>query len=298
VGGAQDGMSRPFAGVSAADYSSGSASPLGFDLGDLVNTVVPIVLSTLSANPQVSPQGFGFQVQTPFGGLGLGVNSAQPQIRPQGFDLGGLLQQIVPIVVKTAVSALSATPQVGQRLNPQSFGFQVQTPFGGAGLGVSSAQPQIQPQGFDIGGLLQQIVPIAVHAALSALAASPQVAPQGFGHQAQAPFGAGGLGVSSAQPQIQPQSIDWGSLVQQITPIALNAVMSALSAAPQIGPQGPGAYAPIGGAGLGVSSAQPAFRPQAFDWTELVKQVVPVVLSTLAANPQAGPMGGFRASVH
>src|SRR5262249_10665528 len=100
-----------------------------------------------------SPQGFGFQISTPVGGVGLGVSNSQPQLTTQGFDLGSLLSQVAPIAIQAVLSALAAAPQP---VKPQS------------------ASPQIVPQGIDLGSVLSQVVPIAMQAVLNTLAASPQ----------------------------------------------------------------------------------------------------------------------------
>jgi hypothetical protein len=70
--------------------SSGAVSPQGFDIGSIIGTFLPIVLSTLSASPQGAMQ----------------PQSTAP-LAPQGFDLGSIIKTIVPIVMST----LSASPQ-------------------------------------------------------------------------------------------------------------------------------------------------------------------------------------------
>lgn len=230
-------------------------NPQGIDLGSLIQTIVPIVLSTLSSTPQWSQQGIGAQnpgsigqpfnpftqTSAPLGGTGLGVSSAQPQITPQGFDF----HQLIPILT-AVLGAFSHNQQQGMR--PQAAG------------------PQFNPQGFDFGQLLQQAIPtiiqVGLPALLSVLSAGPQ-APQAT-QQGSQPFAAG--------PHLNPQGFDLGSLVKLVVPI----VLSTLSAQPQAGQAQP----------MQTQSAGPQFGAQGLDIASLVKTIVPAVLSTLSANPQ------------
>jgi hypothetical protein len=105
--------------------------------------------------------------------------------------------------VPAVLSALSASPQMNQALRPQSAG-----PAGG----------QLQPQ-FDWGSLVgPPIIDGPFPQVLGALSSSPQITPQSAGP-------AGG--------QLQPQ-FDWGSLVGPIVQTVVPAVLSALSASPQV----------------------------------------------------------------
>src|SRR5215475_9664234 len=82
--------------------ATGTFKPQGFDLGDLVNIVAPIVLSTLSANPQLAPQ---FSI-----GAGININpfSATPgPLKPQDVDWSDVAH-----VVGGILSALCARPQL------------------------------------------------------------------------------------------------------------------------------------------------------------------------------------------
>lgn len=86
--------------------AAGNVQPQGLDWGELVKTIVPVVLSTLSANPQLAPQ---FKIG---GGISIDPFSAQPgALKPQ--DIWG---DLVKVIVPTVLSALSAMPQA-QRAN-------------------------------------------------------------------------------------------------------------------------------------------------------------------------------------
>jgi hypothetical protein len=160
-------------------------SPQGFDLGqvlgDVVRTAIPIVLSTLSASPQMKPQSAGpLSPQFSIGG-GLTVNpfNASPQgaqLSPQGFDLGQVLSDVVRTAIPIVLSALSASPQVKpQSAGPLSPQFSI---GGGLTFNPFNASPQaaqLSPQGLDFSQVLGDVVRTALPIVLSTLSASPQM---------------------------------------------------------------------------------------------------------------------------
>ena len=174
--------------------NSAQINPQGFDIADIIKTVVPIVLSTLSAGPQMSPQ------MSISGGLSFKPFSSAPSsgsVSPQGLDIGDILKQVLPIVLST----LSAGPQGA--MQPQSSG-------------------PLSPQGFDLGSILKTVVPIVktvVPIVMSTLSAGPQgsMQPQSSGALSPQGFDIGSilgavlpivLSTLSASPQgaMQPQS--------------------------------------------------------------------------------------------
>jgi len=259
--------------------AGGGVAPAGFDINQIVQQVAGaaaqalpgLIMGLLSAHPQlkpqssgVSPQGlFNFGVQTPFGGVGLDLFSNQPQVRPQGFDIGQIAQQVAGAAAQALpgliLGLLSAHPQLKTQsasagVSPQGlFNFGVQTPFGGGGISLFGAQPQVSPQGFDIGQIAQQVAGAAAQALpgliLGLLSAHPQlkaqsagVSPQGlFNLGVQTPFGGGGMSLFGANPQLLPQGFDLGQLAQQISttiaqqiPTVLSGILSTLSASPRV----------------------------------------------------------------
>jgi hypothetical protein len=95
------------------------------------------------------------------------------------------------------------------------------------------AEPLLNPQGFDLGAVLSQVLPIAIQTALSTLSASPQTIKPQF-----------------AAPQISPQGFDLGAVLSQVLPTVIQTVLSTLSATPQI---------------IKPQSAAPQISPQGFD---------------------------------
>jgi hypothetical protein len=205
--------------------NSAQINPQGLDISDIIKAVLPIVMTTLSASPQVSPQ------MSIGGGLTFNPFSAAPSsasLSPQGFDIGEILKHVLPVVLST----LSASPQGGMQpqssgpLSPQGFDLgsilktvlpivKTVVPIVMSTLSAGpqgSMQPQssgaLSPQGFDIGSIVGAVLPIV----LSSLSASPQAAMQ---PQSTAP--------------LAPQGFDLGSIIKTIVPI----VMSTLSASPQ-----------------------------------------------------------------
>ena len=131
--------------------AAGIFQPQGLDWGELVKTIGGVVLSTLSANPQLVPQ---LKIG---GGINIDPFSAQPgTLKPQ--DIWG---DLIKVVVPTVLSALSANPQLAPQLK---IG-------GGFSIDPFSAQPgALKPQ--DIwGDLVKVVVPVV----LSTLSAMPQV---------------------------------------------------------------------------------------------------------------------------
>jgi hypothetical protein len=168
-------------------------------------------------------------------------------------------------------------------------------PFSGIGTPQLEAQgaTQFNPQGIDWGNLVNSVVRAAVPVVISALQAQPKLNTQGFNFGLNTPLGGIGFGVSGAQPQLNPQGIDWASVAKTILPV----VISALQANPQFNPKAFnfGVNTPVGGINFGVSGAQPQLSTQGIDLpgiiSEAVKMAVPVVLSTLQAQPQVRPQG-------
>ncbi|NEI38965.1 hypothetical protein GR204_34400 [Rhizobium leguminosarum] len=249
-------------------------SPQGFDIAELIKQIVPIVMNTLSSNPQAGGQ--AFQPQFSVGG-GFTINpfsSGPGNLAPQGFDFGGLIRAIVPIVLST----LSSNPQAGAQGNQPHYNIG-----GGASINpMSSAPGAFAPQGFDFGGLIKAIVPIV----MSVLSANPQAGGPGMQPQFNMGGGAAVNPMSSGPGSLAPQGFDFGGLVKAIVPI----VVSLLSANPQMGAQGVQPQFSIGG-GFTVnpfSSGPGALAPQGFDFGGLIRTIVPIVLSVLSAMPSSG----------
>jgi hypothetical protein len=172
--------------------------PQGIDFGQIAqqiaSQVLPIlpglVLGVLSAHPVIGPQLRGQsaapQAAVPFG------------LTPQGFDPSQLVQQVLktalPLLPVLITSLLSAHPALAPQyqaqsalpgLAPQSlFNFGVNTPTGGAGIGLFGAAPSAGngPQGFDVNHLTQQIagqvVPILPGLITSILSSNPVLSAQ------------------------------------------------------------------------------------------------------------------------
>jgi hypothetical protein len=180
-------------------------------------------------------------------------------VAPQGIDWGALLQQVTSQAVQAlpglVAGLLSSHPVIGPQLRaqgvaPQSLlnlGFQ--TPFGGGGIKLFDAAPGaggVNPQGFNFGHLLKDVAGQAVKAVpglLFGLLSShpvlgPQLQAQGVTPQSliniglQTPFGGGGIGLFGAGPQangVNPQSFDFGKLLQQVGDEAAKAIPGILN---------------------------------------------------------------------
>lgn len=259
----------------------------GFDIGNLVSQIVPIILSSLSNTPQpgagmpaqsyapqsYAPQSYAPQAASPYG---LGTLSAAPampgQLDPQSF--WDVFKKALPVIVNT-VSQLSAAPQM-PGFQPQSAGPQ----FGSLQAQSAGPQGQLDPQSF--WDVVSKIVPIAV-STIAALNATPQMPQGGGSFQAQSAMPQfGGLQAQAAGPQGQLQAQSFWDVVSKIVPIAVSTI-AALNAMPQV-PGAAGVRAQSAGPQYGFGP-QSAVTPQGFDIGQLVSQIVPIVLSSLSANP-------------
>jgi hypothetical protein len=184
-------------GLSGATPTPGFM-PQGFDfnqiaqqiVGQLLPVLPGLILGVLSAHPTIGPQLRG-QVTAPQAATPVGF-------APQGFDINQLVQQIVKTatsLIPTLISSvLAAHPTLGPQLRAQSWSpqgfaaqsppnFSVNTPLGGAGLGLPGSTPQaVTPQGLDFGQLTQQIVgqviPVLPGLITSLLSANPVLSAQ------------------------------------------------------------------------------------------------------------------------
>lgn len=201
-------------------------SPQGFNFADIINSVAQsaaqrlpsLLMSLLSAHPQmqqlarqgalggVNPQGLGnMGINTPVGGAGMGLFGSMPQfgmqpgaaVSPQGIDFSAILNTVAQTAAQALpgllMSLLSAHPQIQQLarqggVNPQSLlNIGINTPFGGAGLGLFGNAPQfgtqqgaaVSPQGFDFASILNTVAQSAAQALpgllMSLLSANPQI---------------------------------------------------------------------------------------------------------------------------
>ena len=171
--------------TSQSNGAAGAFQPQGIDIGDIVKAVLPVVLSTLSANPQMAPQ---FSIG---GGININPFSAAPgALKPQGIDIGDIVKAVVPALVPVLLNAFSASPQMAPQF---SIG-------GGININPFSAGPgALKPQGIDLGDIVKIVLPTV----LNALSAAPQMRTQ------------------SAGP-LQPQGIDIADVVSKVLPIVLS----------------------------------------------------------------------------
>ena len=193
---------------------------------------------------------------------------------PEGLDLNSIIGSIIQALPGQIIGILSAHPQVQQLarggVTPQSlFNVGVNTPFGGAGLGVFDSRPQlgaqyaagVAPQGFDFGQIISTVAQTAAQhlpgLLMSLLSAHPQfqqlarqtggVNPQSlFNVGINTPIGSAGIGLFDNKPQlagqygagVAPQGIDFGQIFSTVAQGAVQVLpgllMSLLSAHPQI----------------------------------------------------------------
>lgn len=226
---------------------------------------------TFTSNQSYSGQNPG-QGWAPFGNS----SSAQPassQLGPEGLNIGDIVGKALQVAIPVVIGLLQNQPQpqagaqgqpagASPQINPQSFNLGLQTPFGGGGMAIASNQPQIGPQGFDLSAFLQQAVgqvsstviaqlPNLINGALGALAAQPQLQQMSAGPGGQLSpqsfFGSIGHFLGNAAQTVGHAVV--GQVAQQLPHIVQGAVLSFLSANPQLGQPGQGA-------------AQPGFSPQ------------------------------------
>jgi hypothetical protein len=165
------GVNTPLGGTGLGLFG---AAPQGTDFGQvaqqIAGQVIPIlpglVLGVLSAHPVIGPQ---------LRGQGASPPGASPfNVMQQGYDPNQLVQQIVktavPLLPIFITSLLSAHPGLGSQWQGQSvlpngfssqspFNFGINTPIGGAGVGLFGTAPMAgaAPQGIDLSNLTQQI---------------------------------------------------------------------------------------------------------------------------------------------
>lgn len=298
------GQGSPFgAGVAPQGFDLGSI--ISTVAQGAAQALPGLLMSLLSSQPQlqqlagqggaagVAPQSlFNLGINTPFGGAGIGLFDNKPQVgmqsgggvAPQGFDLGGLISTIAGGAAKVLpgllMGLLSAHPQFqqlaaqsgGSGVAPQSlFNFGVNTPFGGAGIGLFDNKPQVgtqsgagvAPQGFDLGSIINTVAGGVAKALpgllMGLLSSQPQlqqlaaqggasgVAPQSlFNLGINTPFGGAGIGLFDNKPQfgaqagagVSPQGFNLGDIISTVAGGAIKVLpgllMGLLSAHPQL----------------------------------------------------------------
>ena len=218
---------------------------------------------TFSSNQGYTGQNPG-QGWAPFGGN----SSSQPgasQLGPEGLNIGDIVGKALQVALPAVIALLQNQPQpqgnqgvqpagASPQLNPQSFSFGLQTPFGGGGINIASSAPQLSPQGIDFSSLLQQAVgqvtqtvigqlPNLINGALGALAAQPQLQQMSAGPGGQLSpqsfFGSIGHFLGHAAQTVGHAVV--GQVAQQLPHIIQGAVLSFLSANPQLSQQAQGA---------------------------------------------------------
>jgi hypothetical protein len=283
----------------------------------IAQQAVPLILSQLSAQPQVQP-------------AGVSPYAATPQLSPQGFNFAQFAQHAAPIaaqvvqhVLPVIFSLLAAQPQ----LQAQSA---AASPFGAA--------PQLTPQGINFGQIAQHVAPVAGKvletapplilgllaaqpqlqsqpAGVSPYGAAPQLTPQGLvgnligglapglGQGIGGAFGQGQLGGQignllgglgsllpfQAAPQLTPQGINLAQIAQHIAPIAgqviqhaLPLIFSLLAAQPQLQAQS---------AGVSPYGAAPQLSPQG-TVGNLIGQFAPGLGQGIGGAFGQGQLGG------
>jgi hypothetical protein len=256
-------------------WSSGFGGSPG-EIAQLTERIVSSVLSNPGSSQQWNPQGSGSYSFSPFGATGYGYGThmqfRQPDLHTE------IVKAVVPEVVRACLPILLSNPTQNPQLHQTGFGFQ-QTPFSSTGYGFGGVQTQFRPQEGNleiVKTILPEILRALLPTLLSTLSGNPQYNLQGFGYQPTQFTG-------HATGSLPPQHI--AEIVRAVVPAVLNSV--------SMNPQFQGFHTPTQGltgfgttpfSGMGGAGAYP---PQ-YNVAEIVKAVVPLVLTTLSATSQSG----------